>query len=177
MLIICDIDGTVADCSHRVGLIPDWDAFHHEMVLDPPIKPVILGIRAMVDNPRPNSVPIGLFFLTGRPERYRSKTVEWIAMHMQLFQIDDYELLMRPDQDYSPDLEFKAYAFEQAWKPGGGGAIDLWAKSNDIVRFSGTGLDDQYIKDAAIFIEDRDRVVEMWRGKGYCCLQPREGEY
>lgn len=174
MLLICDIDGTVANCSHRVQRIPDWDAFHDGMLDDQPIKAVIKGVLA-IRNPGP--VPCGLFFLTGRPERYRERTTLWIMRNMGLAEYDDYELLMRPDDDYSPDIEFKARTFEEAWKPGGGGPIDLWALRHDIGGCTGSGLDEQYIKDSAIFLEDRDRVVEMWRGKGYTCLQPREGEY
>jgi len=163
MLIICDIDGTVANCSHRISLIPDWDAFHEGMKDDPPIKPVIALVRALLMA----ETPIGLFFLTGRPEKYRFATKVWIRDRMELFELDHYDLIMRPDDDYSPDVEFKARAFTHEFFHGS-------IRKRVLHRVS---LDEQYIKDNAVFLEDRDHVVEMWRGKGYCCLQPREGEY
>lgn len=38
---------------------------------------------------------------------------------------------------------------------------------------------DQYLCDARVLfvIEDRDRVVDMWRSSGYKCLQCKKGDY
>src|SRR5690625_7455534 len=38
---VFDLDGTLADCRHRVPLIPDWDAFFAACGEDLPIWPVI----------------------------------------------------------------------------------------------------------------------------------------
>lgn len=50
--IICDVDGTVADCRHRLhhvlpGSKRDWGAFFSKMADDAPIYPVIDLIRSL----------------------------------------------------------------------------------------------------------------------------------
>lgn len=173
MIIICDIDGTIADCSARVPLIPDWDAFHERMIDDPPIRPVVNALLRIAESQWPSAQkgvpPVGLFFLTGRPNKYRIPTQKWLADKCNLMVHDDYDLLMRPTDDYTPDHEMKPRLLKGAMEPWG--VVNAWGKRHDIT------VDDQYLKDAAIFIEDRDRVVAAWRGLGYCCLQPQEGAF
>lgn len=179
MLLFVDLDGTLANCSHRVPLIPDWDAFHERMVDDEPYQPLsrLLGaiaLRQWATAPR-EGTKIGLFFQTGRPEKWRVKTQRWLAEVCDLIAEDDYKLMMRPDGDFSPDVECKWAMFERAI--GAGGHV------HDFVRAEGwhdpgesPGFMD-WLKANSLFIEDRDRVVAMWRGKGFMCLQPQEGEY
>jgi len=157
MLIVCDIDGTIADCSHRVPLIPDWDAFNELMYLDDPIEPVILLLKHLLNVPYDSLCPppVKLVFLTGRPERYRPVTARWLMDHCNLAEHDDYDLLMRPDDVFESDVLLKPKLLEEYVTPAG---EELLAKQ-------------------AIFIDDRDKVVAMWRGRGYCCLQPQEGAF
>jgi len=168
MLLICDIDGTIANCSHRVQRIPDWDAFHAGLADDQPILPVVNLARTFAFSQR-RAAATGLFFLTGRPHQYRIPTEQWIERECGLVTHDDYKLLMRPNDDWTPDVEMKSRLLDSALEPWG--CIQQWGDSVGIT------ITDAWMKRHAIFIEDRDRVVEMWRGKGYCCLQPREGEY
>ena len=179
MLIICDIDGTIADCSHRVPLIPDWDAFNGLMAEDEPILPVVnLILRAAIP-PATEAVmsaypflcnpPRRLAFLTGRPERYRPVTARWLLDHCNLAEHDDYDLIMRPDENYDSDVDLKPYLLGMSTEPGG--VLHDWAVRHELE------LDEDFMKSQAIFIDDRDRVVAMWRGKGYTCLQPQEGAY
>jgi len=164
MLLICDIDGTVANCSHRVQRIPDWDAFHEGMTDDQPFLPVVNLVLAAMLNP-----DTMLVFLTGRPSKYRIPTEQWIKRECGLHPDDDYTLMMRPNDDWTPDVEMKARLLDAALEPWG--CIQKWGEG------LGYTITDAWMKRHAIFLEDRDKVVEMWRGKGYTCLQPREGEY
>ena len=172
MLLICDIDGTIANCSHRVQRIPDWDAFHEGMADDPPILPMVNLARLFAFNQSGVGLTrycSGLFFLTGRPHQYRIPTEQWIERECGLHVGDDYQLLMRPNDDWTPDAEMKSRLLDSALEPWG--CIQKWGEG------LGLTITNEWLRRHAIFLEDRDRVVEMWRGRGYCCLQPKEGEY
>jgi predicted kinase len=100
--IICDIDGTLADCRHRLHhVLPggkrDWDAFFSEMAEDKCISPVADLICAAHSHYR-------VVLCSGRPEKYRAVTVEWLDLHG----IDYDALYMRPDDDTRADHIVKA---------------------------------------------------------------------
>lgn len=91
-IILCDIDGTVADNDHRQGLLEkfdDWDNFFSGLVNDKPIHQII----ELINIDHLNGLDI--VFITGRPERYRQLTVDWLK------EFFDFELkiLMRADAD------------------------------------------------------------------------------
>lgn len=106
-IIICDIDGTLADHRHRLkyisGVTTDWDAYYEDVDKDPPIIPVIKLIHAM------HHVGHAIFYFTGRTERYRSKTAAWLYQHC----CPDAPLFMRETGDYRPDYILKAEMFKQ----------------------------------------------------------------
>ncbi len=91
-IILCDIDGTIADNSHRQDLLKnfkDWDSFFSEMGNDKPIKAIIKKIND--DFERGSKI----IFITGRPERYREKTFKWLSKYFNF----SIEILMRNDDD------------------------------------------------------------------------------
>lgn len=96
-----DIDGTLADCSHRLPLIkddpPDWDAFHDACDADKPIHEMLFLARII----RAAGFPVAL--ATGRPERSRQKTERWLGKHG----VQYCALYMRKDDDHRPDFELK----------------------------------------------------------------------
>lgn len=98
--IICDIDGVIADCTHRLRYIkndkPNWDAFFEACDGDKPIMPMVLFLR-------PLAFMFRVVYVTGRPERVREKTMNWLR---------DWELpagfvLMRKDGDHREDYIVK----------------------------------------------------------------------
>lgn len=95
--IIVDIDGTIADCSHRRHHIcnpnKNWDDFFKDMVHDLPIKPVIDLVREL------QYAAYDVLFVTGRPEQYRKETKNWLIQNTL---IPTY-LFMRPEKDFRPD--------------------------------------------------------------------------
>ena len=95
--IICDLDGTLTDTRHRLhhvqGPKKDWDAFFDGISDDPIVGPV----ADIVDMYAADGAAILL--CSGRPEKYREKTVEWLGRN----DIEYTQLYMRPDDDRRPD--------------------------------------------------------------------------
>lgn len=107
MDVIVDIDGTVADCSHRLHMIrgpkKDFDGFHRACPADPPIGPVVRLVAALAEDQH------ALLFVTGRPESSRAETEAWLDRHG----LRPDMLLMRADGDYRPDYEVKLDALRE----------------------------------------------------------------
>ncbi|MFF7887327.1 hypothetical protein ACH40F_37605 [Streptomyces sp. NPDC020794] len=75
-LAVFDLDGTLADSAHRQRFLErkprDWDAFFAAAPQDPPLaEGVALALRSTEE--------CEVVYLTGRPERCRRDTVEWLA--------------------------------------------------------------------------------------------------
>jgi len=105
-IILCDIDGTVADNSHRQHFLEgkkDWDGFFSELVNDLPIHPIIDKINQEQADGKE------IVFLTGRPERYRYSTTLWLKEYFNF----EFKLLMRKDGDQRNKLEVKKEIFTQ----------------------------------------------------------------
>ncbi|MFK4071548.1 HAD family acid phosphatase [Streptomyces sp. NPDC029674] len=77
-LAVFDLDGTLADTGHRQRYLErkprDWDAFFAAAPQDPPLAP---GVELALASARDCEV----VYLTGRPERCRADTEEWLARH------------------------------------------------------------------------------------------------
>ena len=104
--IIVDIDGTLADCKHRlhhVGKQPiNWDAFFAEMADDSLIYPVAFLANAMFDACTP------VILCSGRPEDYRAVTEAWLAQHGVRYST----LHMRAKGDHRADTLVKKQMLE-----------------------------------------------------------------
>ena len=101
---VFDLDGTLCDTSMRLHYIrgkkKDWDGFFSEIPNDPPFMPMI-NLAKTLSKSSENVI----VFQTGRPERYRSLTANWLATHGLA---NSYEvLLMRESGDYSPNTVVK----------------------------------------------------------------------
>ncbi len=149
--IFCDIDGTLSNCRHRQHLAHvDWDAFHIHLRSDTVIPPVLDFLRTYI------AAGTKVVFITGRPERFRAQTMEWLAKECQLYLIDDYEaILMRPELEYRSDVKFKPELLQD------------WRTDNDV----------DLNPNEVLFLDDRDVVVAMWRDLGYYCWQPAQGAF
>lgn len=150
---IFDIDGILADASHRTHFIkqdpPDWDSFFKDIDKDAPIK---FGVDMVYFLHRYGEI----LFVTGRLERHRQETVDWLANNLgygdpesQKASINN-RLYMRKNDDYRQDSVVKKEIYETRIKP------------------------IYYVK--CVF-EDRKQCVDMWRGLGITCWQPCDGNY
>lgn len=149
---ICDIDGTVADCSHRLHHIrnkpKNWKAFNSEAHLDKPIVETIAIIRSLMLFAGPVHRVI---FCTGREERLRKHTLAWLEEHvLPGWSLDHVPLYMRPKNDFREDDTVKEELLARIRQDG----------FNPVAAF-----------------EDRSRVVAMWRRNGIRCYQVETGDF
>lgn len=104
-IVICDIDGTIANNDHRQHFLKDkkdWDGFFLELHKDEPIFEIINKVKALEKEGR------RIIFLTGRPEKYRQQTEDWLKKYFTF----DLEILMRKDNDRRNKIEIKKELFE-----------------------------------------------------------------
>ncbi|MFE7115009.1 hypothetical protein ACFU99_06235 [Streptomyces sp. NPDC057654] len=147
--VIVDIDGTIAK-----HVLPDGRLLrgHHDYRLvlrDVPNLPVIHTVHALRD------AGYQILFCSGRPERdgrgynVRDATRGWLGQHLGQW-ANDALLLMRGQTDMRPDYAVKHELFN-------------------------TRIRDAY--DVLLALDDRDRVVALWRSLGIVCLQVDEGDF
>lgn len=94
-LAVVDIDGVVADVRHRLhhveGRPKNWHAFFAAAPDDPPIDDGVAYVRQLAERHE-------LVFLTGRPERCRRDTEDWLAAQG----LGGHRLIMRREHDRRP---------------------------------------------------------------------------
>lgn len=134
--VVFDIDGTLADISHRLPLIrqtpPDYDAFFARVGGDSLNRWCAELIAAFQGRYR-------IVLVSGRPESTRAATEIWLREN----RISCDELvLVRAEKNFRPDHELK-----REWLRGYGA------------------------KRILLTVDDRQRVVDMWRDEGLVCLQ------
>lgn len=99
--VIVDIDGTVADATHRLHFVQQqpkqWDEFFKAMILDAPRREVIEEVLALATD-------YEIVFVSGRPDTYRKETENWLKQHIGLL---DATVLMRKGTDKRPDDQVK----------------------------------------------------------------------
>ena len=143
---IFDIDGTLADCPHRLPLIdrarvggPDWDEFFAAYDKDTPIEPVIEVAKALL------AAGYQIIYLTGRPFRAEQATSRWLRAQG----LPGSPIIMRADGDHRPDTETKREKLDQL--------IEI---DTEIV---------------GVF-EDRPSMCRVWREMGLTVFQVGSGE-
>ena len=98
-VILCDIDGTLSDLSHRLfyleGRDKDYDTFYSLCHLDKPIVPVCKMVRQLMGRAQ-------VIFVTGRPEAFREKTEKWLTQQCLKGRVE-----MRKNGDYRADYVIK----------------------------------------------------------------------
>lgn len=144
--IIVDLDGTLCNVDHRVhhAANKDWDAFHSGLSEDTVNESV-----AMVISNLPHSIK--LIACSGRNERYRQLTIDWLSKNDLIFD----EILLRPDNNFEPDHILKLKMIVEFFD----GDIEL-AKEQVICC-----------------LDDRDKVVEAFRDAGFSCWQIKNESY
>lgn len=147
--VVVDIDGTVA--SH---VLPDGTLLrgHHQyrgVIWDLPKPEVIDVVHALRD------AGFQIVFCSGRPEEDDSfydvgrATFHWLAEHLGEW-VQSCPLFLRRSGDRRPDDIVKREIYERLILP-------------------------EY--DVQIALDDRDRVVAMWRSFGITCLQVAPGDF
>lgn len=149
--VICDLDGTLCDVSHRrhfvrrpEGVKKDWQGFFKGMVDDKPNKWCGDLLHAM------HKAGQQIVFCSGRPDNWRKETTEWLQKYGFFNFGHDFYLYMRPRGDSRDDTIIKEIILD----------FEL------LTRFT-----------PYFMIDDRKRVVDMWRSRGYTCLACADGDF
>ncbi|WP_432193965.1 LNS2 domain-containing protein [Streptomyces sp. bgisy027] len=94
-LAVFDLDNTLADTAHRQRFLErkprDWDAFFAAAPQDPPIEEGVAMARA-------SGAECEVVYLTGRPERCRRDTLDWLLAHG----LPEGRVYMRRNDDRRP---------------------------------------------------------------------------
>jgi hypothetical protein len=145
--ILFDIDGTLADTSHRIHHLQktpkDWDAFYDDSIDDAVIEPIKDILRAAY------SFGHDIIFCTGRPERLRNTTINWLSAHVTAY-AESITLCMRKEGDH---------------------------RNDDIVKEE--MLDTLLLMgyQPKLVFEDRKRVADMFRRRGLIVAHVAEGDF
>ena len=164
--IICDLDGTIADLSHRLHYIkdndggikesPDWEAFNNACIDDKPIFDVIQIVKLLWSGDQKKTIPIrNLKFFTSRSNAIRKSTENWLHKHF-------FRVNRRPDDQ--EDI-FKKFGVTLTMRNESDSRQDDQVKLEMMRHF---GLRPE---DVLCIFEDRQSVVDMWRNHGYRVLQ------
>jgi phosphoglycolate phosphatase-like HAD superfamily hydrolase len=150
MIYIFDIDGTLADISHRLHFIQqkpaDWREFFSQCGDDAPIEDVIELARKLAETSE-------LIYVTGRSDECRAETVAWLKAH----KVPTWarKVYMRKAGDHRPDHLVKAELLDEL--------IADWKVPT-------------HFQIAGVF-EDRKQVVDMYRAKGLRVFQVADGNF
>lgn len=144
--IVFDIDGVLADCSHRLKYIQgedkDYDSFYSydEILKDKPI----LNLNKILFNIQcAESSDIDIKFITARNIKSITATAEWLEKYFSIM-VEEGDILMRPKNDYRPAHEVKK---------------DLIEKH---IGF----------ENILFAFDDDDQVNEMYKKHGVMCYKP-----
>ncbi len=92
---VFDVDGVLADVTHRLHHLAerpkDWDGFFAAAHRDPVLEPGRARVRAAAQQH-------AVLYLSGRPERLREVTEQWLRNH----EFPAGAVLLRPDRDRRP---------------------------------------------------------------------------
>lgn len=110
--VIFDIDGTIADHTHRLHHIlkspKDYDAFYDACDQDWPIEPIIQLVIDMYAR------GYKVLIVSGRTDRVRDKTVQWLTRHM----VPYHHLYMRKHKDFRQDYIIKGEILDEIIEDG-----------------------------------------------------------
>ena len=141
--VIVDIDGTIADGTHREHHLqndpPDWDRYLSLMHLDTEHKDILDLVDLLYRTGHT------ILLCTSRGMEYEVETKNWL----EDYKVPYHKLYMRTKGDRRQDTVIKAEIYREMLEYG----YKIW-----------------------FVLEDRERVVEMWRNLGVTCLQVRKEE-
>jgi len=147
-VIVCDLDGTLANVEHRRHHVrkeksekSNWVAFFEGMVDDP----VNQWCKAILDKMNDT---YRVVYATGRPADYLEYTEMWLTENGLRYA--GSELFTRLEKDYRGDDQVKEIILEFEIKT-------RW--------------------DILFILDDRKQVVDMWRKHGYTVLQCDYGDF
>lgn len=144
---IVDLDGTLADCNHRRHFVQDTLKPDWRSFYESMVTDSLNKPVADVVNALWRTFRWKLIIVTGRPYTYSGHTTDWLDIHPLPPALT---LLMRREGDFRPDDIVKKEIYEEHIRP---------------------------YYDIKLVIDDRDKVVKMWRSLGFTVFQCAEGNF
>jgi phosphoglycolate phosphatase-like HAD superfamily hydrolase len=148
--VIFDIDGTLADMSHRQHVLDHgnyhansaakWAAFFAGIPQDKPVEPLVSLALSLYEQ------GVNIVLCTGRSETNREATELWL----ERYGVPYDALIMRATDCMRPDYIVKEEMLDRLLADGHA----IW-----------------------FVVDDRKSVVDMWRRRGLMCLQCAEGNF
>ena len=139
-LWVFDIDNTLANVHHRWehlrGDKKDWETFFSLQHLDEPYQPVLDVLHALANDRLQDEIIV----VTGRDERFREVSLEWLNRHVEWFSND--KLYMRPAGNREDDDVLKVKI------------VKNWLQRHPSYTVG------------AIF-DDRHRIIDAFRAEGW----------
>jgi hydroxymethylpyrimidine pyrophosphatase-like HAD family hydrolase len=104
-IIICDLDGTLSNCQHRMQFLKrkDWDSFNEKCKEDRCNENVANIIRNLKNR------FTEIYIVTGRSDKYKEETKEWLFLN----DISYNKLFMRNAEDKRSDKDVKEEILEK----------------------------------------------------------------
>lgn len=163
-VLFCDVDGTVADLTHRrvaseqVDPKYKWPVFRKNMDKDTPITHVIEAVQKL------KAAGWTVVMMTARSRIDLEVTEAWLAEHGVVYDA----IYIRDDwlrnEDGSIKLSRKGKQMPDSRK-------DDIVKTELLAQARADGYD------PTLVFDDRDQVVKMWRENGTMCVQVAEGDF
>jgi len=145
--IIFDIDGTIANCEHRIQWVrskpKNWPAFNRAMKDDTPNWDIVWLLRTF------HNAGVTILISSGRSEDDRIVTENWLNNVANISGLYS-KLYMRSSKDNRRDDIVKSEILDQ-------------------MRADGYN--------PTMAIDDRNSVCQMWRARGIRCLQVAPGNF
>lgn len=117
MVVLCDIDGVLADISHRLHFQreKDYEQFYSSENLkkDAPISSGMKLLETLLDGSM--DCQDRVLFVTGRPLETFNDTWRWLGRHLPTQVLEtECDIIMRHDGDHRPSPEVKT-EFLREW--------------------------------------------------------------
>jgi len=149
MILVIDIDGTIADLTHREFLVADkghedWDAFFSDDLVykDRVIPGALEGYNIFYE------MCEKVYIVSGRPERSWKATEEWLIENGFNFPKMFGGIILRPDDLHMPSHEFKRMVMQSVIIP----------ENSEKAKY--------------IFIDDEEKNLEMFSAYGLALKAP-----
>jgi phosphoglycolate phosphatase-like HAD superfamily hydrolase len=146
-IIICDLDGTLCNCEHRLHLAnsKNWDEFNAACVNDPVNEDIANIIRNLASN------TTKIYLVSGRDDKFKEQTEKWLLLN----DIPYDKLYMRKSGDFRTDYIVKEdILIKGIYANGCKDKLNIW-----------------------FVLDDRQSVVDMWRENELRCLQVQKGDF
>lgn len=107
--IVFDIDGVLADCSHRLKYIQgkdkDYDSFYSydEILKD---KPILNLDKILFNMQCSEGSDIDIKFISARNIKSITATAEWLEKYFSIM-VEEGDILMWPEKDWRPAYQVK----------------------------------------------------------------------